>query len=81
MTARPPLSGQNWSTSSFGESPHPSAPELAQLHAHLELCRSTHRHVFALQCLAERASGFIAARVVSTLLLATLLIGALSQVL
>jgi len=80
MTEQQSLSGPNWSTSSFGEAPHPSAPELAQLHAHLDLCRGTHRHLFAIQCMAERASGFIAARVVSTLVLVALLIGVISQV-
>ncbi len=73
-----------WSTSSFGNTVDTSPMELSALGEHLNTCkrmqgRLQHRF-FALQCLAESANGFISARFVTTLVVATLIIGVTSLV-
>jgi hypothetical protein len=75
VTAVNPL----WSTSSFGESVSTSPMELSALGAHLALCRELSGHLFSLQCLGETMHGFVAPRLVTTLVVAAaLLIGAMS---
>lgn len=64
-----------WSTASFGGNTDTSSLELLSLGDHLGVCKSPNRHLFALHCLLESASGFIAARFVTTLLCVALLIG------
>lgn len=65
--AKPP-----WSTTSFGDAADTSPMELSVLGEHLDSCRRSHGRWFALQCLAERMNGFIAARFVTTLAAAAL---------
>lgn len=64
-----------WSTASYGDAPDTSPMELSALGEHLHACSRSHGRWFALQCVAERASGFVAARIVTTLVAAALLIG------
>ena len=70
---RPP-----WSTASFGDAADTSPMELSVLGDHLDSCRRSHGRWFALQCAAEHLNGFVASRFVTTLTLATLLIGLVS---
>ena len=70
---RPP-----WSTASFGDAADTSPMELSVLGDHLDSCRRSHGRWFALQCAAENLNGFVASRFVTTLTLATLLIGLVS---
>jgi hypothetical protein len=70
-----------WSTASFGETADTSPMELSALGEHLDLCKESHGRWFALQCAAESVNGFLAARVVTTLVVAAFLIGVTSMVL
>jgi len=69
-----------WSTASFGDSTDTSPMELSALGEHLDVCKGTNSRWFALQCVGEAMNGFIATRFVTTLVVATLLIGAASMV-
>ncbi len=69
-------SATGWSTSSFGNTANTSPVELAALGEHLHHCKGSRGKLFALRCMAESANGFVAARFVTTLAVATLLIGA-----
>jgi hypothetical protein len=75
------ISTRCWSTASFGSTAETSPLELSILEAHLELCKASHRQLFALQCLAQTMHGFVATRFVTTLMLLVLLIGVASLVL
>ena len=68
--ARPP-----WTTSAFGGTADTSPMELHALGEHLDHCKDLHGRWFALQCAAETMNGFVSARIVTTLVVATLLIG------
>lgn len=70
-----PASGPCWSTASFGEAADTSPVELSALGEHLELCRSLRGRLFVLHCGAEATRDFIAARLVTTLLIIVLLAG------
>lgn len=70
------LAGPCWSTSSFGNAPEPSAMELSALGEHLDVCRRLSGRLFALRCQAQALHGFVAARFVTTLVVALLLAGA-----
>ncbi len=75
------ISTRWWSTASFGTPAEASPAELSILGAHLELCKASHRPLFALQCLAQTMHGFVVTRFVTTLVLLVLLIGIVSLVL
>ena len=65
----------SWSTASYSGKPDTSKTELSALGEHLNLCRALSGRLFALRCGFEAAKRFMAAHVVTTLVLATLLIG------
>ncbi|MDB5893554.1 MAG: hypothetical protein JWQ88_1085 [Rhodoferax sp.] len=65
----------SWSTASFGDTAHTSPAELAELGDHYSDCQGHRGNLFTLRCLAERANGFMASRFVTTLAVATLIIG------
>lgn len=65
-----------WSTSSFGHAAVASPAELSELGAHLRTCSGASGHLFALQCGGEAVHGFLAARIVTTLVAAAVVIGA-----
>lgn len=67
-----------WPTASFGDSVDTSPGELSTLGEHLGRCRGAHARWFALRCGAEAVHRFFAARVVTTLLVVVLLVGAVS---
>lgn len=64
-----------WSTASFGDTADTSPMELSALGEHLDSCKASHGRLFALQCMAERLNSFMASRLVTTLVVAGLLIG------
>jgi hypothetical protein len=70
----PPAPG--WITSSFGHTADTSPAELSQLGAHLRSCHGTSGRLFALKCGGEAVHRFLAARIVTTLVVAIVLIGA-----
>jgi hypothetical protein len=67
-----------WSTASFGDSTDTTPMELSGLSEHLVSCKGVNGRLFTLQCLAEAADRFIAARLVTTLVVAAFLIGVIS---
>ncbi len=69
-----------WSTASFGDSTDTSPMELSALGEHLDACKGTSSRWFAVQCVGEAMHGFISSRFVTTLVVATLLIGVSSLV-
>lgn len=64
-----------WSTSSFGACADTSPAELDALGAHLHACHEQRGRWFDLRCRADLMHGFLAARLVSSLLAVALLIG------
>lgn len=71
-----------WSTASFGHTTDVSPLEVAALGKHLNLCKSPHGGLLALQYLAQRLHGFVSTRFVTTLVIVlVLLIGVSSLVL
>lgn len=63
-----------WSTASFGGSTDTSPMELVALQDHLSACGTLQGRFFAMRCAAERMHGYVVARVVSTVLVAALLL-------
>jgi hypothetical protein len=66
----------NWSTSSFGDTGATSPMELAALGEHLSRCQGASGRLSSVQYFAEILHSFVASRFVTTLAIATLLIGA-----
>jgi hypothetical protein len=62
-----------WSTSTFAANAHNSAMEQSALAEHLELCKGLTGRLFALRCGANAIHCFVAPRVVTTLVVAALL--------
>jgi hypothetical protein len=64
-----------WSTSSFGHAADPLPTELDALGEHLHQCRRLSGRLFTLQCGGEAVHRFMAARLVTTVVVLALLIG------
>ncbi len=79
--ATPVIDAPSWSTSSFSNRADTSPMELSELGEHLDHCKGVHGRLFTFQCLAETMNGFVSSRLVTTLVVATLLIGIGSLVL
>jgi len=62
-----------WSTASFGGSTDTSPMELDALGEHLSHCSAVHGRFFAFHCAAERMNAYVSARLVTTLVVLTLL--------
>ena len=75
MTSINSIAERPWTTASFGESADTSPMELSALGDHLGHCRASRGRLFGLHCAAERLHGFVAPRFMTTLAIATLLIG------
>ena len=69
-----------WSTASFGDDTDTSPMELSALGAHRAACKTLTGRLFVARCAAEAMHGFVAGRMVTTLVVAALLIGALSLI-
>lgn len=65
----------SWSTASFGDTPDTSPMELSELGDHLGRCKKSRGRMFSLQCAAETMHGFVSSRVVTTLVVAALILG------
>lgn len=61
-----------WSTASFGEPAHTSPMELRALGSHLSACAGAAGPLLALRCAGEALRGFVAPRLVSTVVLLAL---------
>ena len=70
-----------WSTASFGDSVETTPMELSALGEHLDRCQGARGRFFALGCVVETMNSLIAPRFVTTLVVATLMIGIGSLVL
>ncbi len=75
------IASPNWSTAAFGNNADTSPMELAALGEHLHHCRGSRGSLFTLRCLAESMNGFVVSRFVTTLAVATLVIGLCAAVL
>ena len=65
-----------WSTSSFGDTRDIHGLEASALREHLGECQGLRGRWFTLHCIGETLNGFLSGRFVTTLVLATALIGA-----
>ena len=74
----PTISPSPWTTASFGGTADTSPMELSALGEHMDDCRKTHRGWFVLRCLADGLHQFMASRFVTTLFVATVLMGAVA---
>lgn len=68
----------HWHTASFGASADTSPMELSMLGEHLGRCRGRSARWSALRCGVESLHRFIASRLMTTLVIATLLLAAVS---
>jgi len=75
----PLIARPRWSTSSHGGLAAVSAIEASALGEHLGRCRAAHGHLFALRCAAEAMHGFVAPRLMTTLVVAALLAAAVAS--
>ncbi len=71
----PPIDLPQWSTASYGDTADTSPMELSALGAHTSTCKMLKGRMFAARCAAEAMHGFVAGRMVTTLVVAALLIG------
>lgn len=62
-----PITQPIWSTASFGGTPDTSPMELDALGDHLSTCRGQQGRFLAMHCAAERLHGYVAARLVTSL--------------
>lgn len=67
-----------WSTSTFSNRADTAPMELSALGEHLGDCIGAHGRLATLRCLGEALNDFLASRLVTTLVVATLLIGVVS---
>ena len=67
--------GPRWSTSSFADDAGSLPMELSALGEHLAHCQALTSRFYALRCAADAVHRFVAPRFVTTLVVATLLIG------
>lgn len=68
-------SPQCWTTASAGCLTDPLRRDFSALHEHLANCQTTHRHLVTLRCAAQTLRGFLAARFVTTVVLAGVFLG------
>ena len=76
----PSITTPQWSTASFGDDADTLPMELSELGAHMTACKTLSGRMFFARCAAESLHGFVAGRLVTTLVVAALLIGALSAI-
>lgn len=69
------LPASRWRTSALGHAAATLPAELSDLVAHLRSCDATGGRLFALQCGGEAVHRFLAARIVTTVLIALALVG------
>ena len=74
------ISSSPWTTASLGGTADTSPMELSALGDHLDHCRENQGSWFVLRCYAEVIHQFVASRFVTTLVVATFLIGAVALI-
>jgi hypothetical protein len=72
---RPACNAPSWSTSSFSDAVDSSPMELSVLGDHLGRCKESNGRMFTVRCFAESLNGVLAGRLVTTVVVATVLIG------
>jgi hypothetical protein len=75
------ISSSPWTTASFGGTADTSPMELSALGDHLDDCRKTHSRWFLLRSLGDGLHQFTASRMVTTLFVATVLMGVIALML
>ncbi len=65
----------SWSTASFGDDAETSPMELSALGSHFNQCTGATGRLFAARCVADSMHGFVAPRLVTTLVVAVVLMG------
>ena len=65
----------SWSTAAFGDASESAPMELSALSEHLGQCHGARGRLFGLHCAAETAHRFMLARLVTTTVVAALVIG------
>lgn len=65
----------SWSTASFGDATDTFGGELPALSEHLAHCKALTGRLFTVRCLAEVLHGFVATRLVTTLVVVAALLG------
>ncbi len=75
------ISTPQWSTASFGDTADTSPMELSALGDNMDTCKPLKGRLFVARCAAEAMHGFVASRLVTTLVVAALLIGVSSFIL
>lgn len=69
------ISGAPWATSSFPDDVDTAPTELRALGAHVRRCNGLRGRMFALHCASESLLGFLAPRLVTTLVATALVLG------
>ena len=64
-----------WATSAFDGDADTSPTDLSALGAHVDRCNGLRGRMFGLQCAADTLSGFLAPRIVTTLVAIAIVIG------
>lgn len=76
MSFLPPAPDRNrWSTAAFSDPADTTPMELNALGEHFDNCQGRRGRWFSLQCMAEALHGSVAPRFVTTLVVATVMIG------
>jgi hypothetical protein len=73
--------GPRWSTSSFADLAETSPGELSDLGDHMNGCKINSGRLFAMRVGAEHVHGFVASRLVTSLVVIILLLGLVQLVL
>jgi len=69
-----------WATSSIDGDADTSPMELSALGAHVDRCNGSRGRMFGLRCAADSLSGFLAPRIVTTLVAIAIVIGVASLI-
>ena len=64
-----------WATASFADTADTTPMELSALGAHVDRCNGLRGPMFGLRCAADTLSGFLAPRIVTTLVAIAIVIG------
>ncbi len=70
----PVAASSSWSTASYGDAANTSPMELSALSDHLDLCHGARGRLFSVRCAADTVHRFMAARLVTTVLLLGLVV-------
>ena len=74
-TAPTPRRRPVWATSAIDGTPDTSPMDLSALGAHVDRCNGSRGRMFGLRCAADSLSGFLAPRIVTTLVVVAIVFG------